>query len=241
MSEMRKTLSIYFVLWLIGVATAAGGTLWLGVDGRVPVDIDPDGTVTRSGPAAALWIIPGILTLMYGALPIAGWIDSLRWRGGTIHLSEDAQRGLHRYGRTFRNYMIAFGALAILLQLFALARAGGVVTPLDFDREGAVRVFNIIAGLLFAYAGNVTPKLPYVPNPAMDAARHHRANRFAGWVFTVGGVAYALNGLVAPFALMGPAAGAILAAMILLTVLRYAWALIAYRRQKRWEQHEGLV
>ncbi len=243
MTEVRKTLLIYFTIWCVSVIIAAGATLWFGPGARVPVDFAADGTVTKFRSVAVLWFMPGLLTIMYGFLPLMAWLDARYWRirAPDAQLSNDAQRSLALYGRTFRNYMIAFGVMAILLQLFGLARAAGVAAPLGFDRETIVRAFNVVAGLLFAYAGNVTPKLPYTPNKAVDAARHYRSNRFAGWVFTIGGAAYSLNGLFTPFEQVGPAAGLLLAAMILLPMLAFVWARIAYRRERRWAEHEGLV
>lgn len=241
MISVRNTLLIYFGLWLVCAALAAGGTIWLGLDGRVPVEMLADGTVTKSRSVAMLWFMPAIVAVMYGSLAIAALVQARRWRGRTVHLSEDAQRALTVFGRTFRIYMIGFGVLGILLQVFVLSRAGGIVTPLGLGPEGMVRAFNVLAGLLFAYAGNVTPKLPYVENAGVDAARHHRANRFAGWVFVVGGLAYSLIALILPFAQLTRVSGYLIAAMILLPLARYVWARVAYRRQKRWEEREGLV
>jgi hypothetical protein len=240
---VRKTLLIYFAIWCISIAVAAISLLWLGADARIPVDMLADGTVTKSRSTVVLWFLPALLTILYGPMAIAAPLDAWRWRKWppAQPLGDDAQRSLARYGRTIRHYMIAFGVLGVLMQLFMLARALGVVTPLGLDREGMVRIFFFCAGLLFAYAGNATPKLPYVRTRTIDAARHHRANRFVGWVFLLGGLAYSAMALVAPFDQLSQFGGLLIGSMIVLPIVRYAWAIHSYRRQKRWEEHEGIV
>lgn len=239
--SVRNTLLIYLCLWCAGIVIAAGGIAWLGVDARIPVDILPDGTATKSRSVAVLWFMPAILTFMYGLMALGAGLDALRRRHRPVTLGEDAQRSLVRYGRAIRNTMVGFGALALLLQVFTLLRAGGVIAPLGLDREGVVRVFAIVAGVLFAYAGNATPKIPYVPTAMLDPVRHFRSNRFAGWVFLLGGFGYVLSALLLPFDRMTQATGLLVLAMIALPAVRYAAALAAYRRQKRWEDYEGLV
>jgi hypothetical protein len=240
---VRKTLLIYFAIWCVSIAVAAVSALWLGADTRIPVDMLADGTVTKSVGGAVLWFLPAIHTVLYGTLLIAALAEAWRWRKWppATPLGDDAKRSLARYGRTIRNYMIAFGVLGILMQLFMLARALGVVTPLGLDREGMVRIFFFCAGLLFAYAGNATPKLPYVRTRTIDAARQLRANRFVGWVFMAGGLAYSLTALVAPFDRLSQYGGMLIGAMLLLPVIRYVWAVIDYRREQRWLKHEGLI
>lgn len=242
-TPVRKSLLIYLAVWCASIAVAAVSLLWLGADARIPVDMLPDGTVTKSRSTVMLWFMPAMLTILYGLMAAAARIDAWRWRKWppANPLSDDAKRSLALYGRTIRNYATAFGVLAILMQLFILARALGVAAPLGLDREGVVRLFFFFAGLLFAYAGNVTPKLPYVATRTIDAARHHRANRFVGWVFLVGGLAYSLMGLVAPFERLSQYGGLLIGSMMLLPVIRYGYAIYSYRRQKRWEDHEGLV
>lgn len=243
MTAVRKTLLIYLVIWCVSVAVAAGSTLWLGLDARIPMDMLADGTVTKARSVVALWRLPGMLTFVYGALALAAAMEAMRERRRAVpvELSEDAQRALGRYGRVIRNTMIGFGVIGILFQVFTLLRADGVIAPLGLDREGAVRAMSVAVGLLCAYAGNVTPKIPYVRNRAMDAARHFRTNRFVGRIFLAGGIGYIVAALLLPFERMIQVHGWLILGMLGLSALRYAAAMAAWRREQRWAEREGLV
>lgn len=232
MTDTRKTLVIYFAIWCLSVAIAAGSTLWLGLDARVPGDIMADGTVTNSRSIAVLWLMPAFATFLYGLTALGAWFEELRRRRRPpVQLGEDTRRGLAIYGRTIRNGFIGFGLLILMLQLFGLLRANGIATPLGLDRDGMVRLFNVFAGALFAYMGNATPKLPWLRQTGLDTAPYYRANRFVGWVFLLGGIGYMLSALTLPFDRMTQANGLLILAMIGLPALFYLSALVmSWRR-----------
>ncbi len=227
MSETRKSLMIYFVLWSASVLLAAASTAWLGLDARIPVDMTAAGVVTRSRSAAVLWFGPGLVTVLFGAMALGAGFEAWRdRRRPPVALGEDARRGLLVYGRAVRTVMAGFGLLILMMQLFTLLRANGVAAPLGLDREGMVRLFNVVAGVLFAYVGNVTPKLPWLRRPGLDTAPFYRANRWVGWTFMLGGLGYVLSGLLLPFARMVAANQWLILAMLALSAFSYATALV---------------
>lgn len=228
MSETRKSLTIYLSLWGISVLIAAASTLWLGLDARIPVDMTAAGVVTKSRSAAVLWFGPGMATVLFGTMALGAWFEAWRYRRRPpVELGEDARRGLVTYGRAVRRVMTGFGLLILMIQLFTLVRANGVVAPLGLDREGVVRLFNVVAGALFAYVGNVTPKLPWLRKPGLDTAPFYRANRWAGWTFMLGGLGYVLAGLLLPFERMMQANAWLIGGMLGLSALCYAIAVAA--------------
>lgn len=228
MSTTRKTLLVYLAIWTASVLLAAGSTAWLGLDARVPVDMLADGTVTRSRSIAVLWLMPAMATVLFGSLALGAWFEAWRARRRPpVALGEDAQRGLAAYGRAIRTGMTGFGLLLLALQVFGLLRASGVPAPLGLDREGMVRLFNLVAGALFAYMGNVTPRLPWLRRPGLDTAPFYRANRAVGWIFMLGGLGYMLSALVSPFERMVALNGWLVLGMLGLSAAVYLAAVAA--------------
>jgi hypothetical protein len=235
MTDTRKTLTIYLALWCLSLLLAFGSTLWLGLDARIPVDIGADGAVIKSRSIAVLWLMPGMATVLFGSMGLGVWFEARRARRRSpVELGEDALRSLALYGRTIRNGMIGFGVLILVLQVFSLLRASGIPAPLGLDREGVVRFFNVVAGALFAYIGNVTPKLPWPRRADLDTSAFYDTSRRVGWVFTLGGIGYILSALIAPFDRMIEANGWLIAGMLGLPVLIYLHALaLCVRRTAR--------
>lgn len=222
MSETRKSLTIYLVLWCASMLIAAASTGWLGLDARIPVEMTADGIVTKSRSAAVLWFGPGMATVLFGTMALGAWFEAWRYRRRPpVELGEDARRGLAVYGRAVRTVMTGFGLLILVIQVFTLLRANGIATPLGLDREGVVRLFNMIAGALFAYVGNVTPKLPWLRKPGLHTAPFYRANRWVGWTFMLGGLGYILSGLLLPFERMMQANAWLIGGMLGLSALCY--------------------
>jgi hypothetical protein len=234
MTENAKDIALFGLLFAASLALALGGMLWLGVDGRVPLDMAADGTVVRSASVMGLWFGPAILlaTCALGA-PGAVWLSRALAKLRTSEDGEDAARGLRRYRSVLRAYATVFALLTIGLQAFILVRAAGVARPLGLDRESVVRLFFLLAGLLFIAIGNVTPRIPYAPNQIIDAARHHKANRFFGWVFVIGGVIYGVVAVVTPFERLATVGWPICLSMIVLPLIRYAVLIFDYRRELR--------
>jgi hypothetical protein len=231
MTGRAKDLAMFAGLFAVSVSLAVGGMVWLGPDGRVPVDMTADGEVTRSVSVVVLWFGPGLMLAMLAlGAPGSAWLSTALAQARADEGREDAARGLARYLGAFRIYGAAFLVLTIGLQVFLLARAGGVARPLGLDRDGFVRLFFVLAGLLFVFIGNVAPKIPYVASRWIDAARHHKANRFFGLVFALGGAGYCVAAVVTPFNRLSAVMGVLGVAMILLPLARIAWLTIDYRR-----------
>jgi uncharacterized membrane protein len=119
---------------------------------------------------------------------------------------------------------IAIAATLILCALaLAYARANGVLAA--DGGEFAARAFGVATGLVLAACGNVIPKR----NACIDAtsesaaARQHLL-RFAGWAFTLAGLAYALIWAFAPYDhahwAMAPIAAAVLVVVTRMIRLR---------------------
>lgn len=232
MTERTKDFATFAILSAVTVALALGGTLWLGVDGRVPVEMTVDGVVTRSANVSVLWFVPVFTLALWGlGAPVAIWLSAVLAKARAREGAEDAVRGLARYRSALRVYAAGFTAVMIAIQLFVLARAAGIARPLGFDRETIVRFAFLVFGLLFAYIGNLAPKIPYTPNPAYDAVRHYKANRFAGLIFVLGGIATCIAAIAAPFDRLAAATGALSAAMIGLPLIRLAMLVIEQWRK----------
>lgn len=237
----RTALRIYLAIWCLSVALAAVSTWWFGLDAQVPVDMAADGTVTKSRSVAVLWLMPGMASVLYGAMGLAAWIEARRRRRKPpVVLSADAQRGLQIYGRAIRTGMAGFGLLILMLQVFAVLRTAGIVAPLGLDREGIVRLFAAMAGVLFAYTGNITPKLPWMRRPRLDTSPFYRANRAIGWIFMLGGLGYVLSALLLPFEQMIRVNGWLIVAMIGLPFLFTVHAAVTSWRRTRDAQRDGV-
>ena len=78
--------------------------------------------------------------------------------------------------------------------MLAILRTAGIALPLEFD----LRAFYFGFGVLLAYAGNFTPKIPALPDRWLGASGFAKAHRFAGWVFTLGGILICFAALTVP-------------------------------------------
>jgi hypothetical protein len=234
MTERTKDFVTFAVLLAASAALAIGGLLWLGPEGRLPVEMAADGTVTRSTGVLALTFGPAFTLVLWGlGAPAAMWLSSALTKLRASDPSGDAVQGLTRYLGALRAYVTGFTLLVIFIQIFMLLRAAGVARPLGLDRESVVRLFSALGGLLFIFIGNVSPKIPYVPNRWMDAARHFKGNRFAGWVFLVGGIAYVTVALGAPFDRLPLASFSLCLSMMILTFGRYVALTLESLREAR--------
>jgi hypothetical protein len=233
MEPVRTKLITYAILLAISIALAAGATLWLGSDGRIPVDMTAEGVVTKSASVRVLWGASALLLILFGSLALGAWGTARRQATAPVQLSSDATRSLNQYAATIHSFFVGMGILTIFLQAFSIVRAAGVAQPLGLDREGAVRLFFAIAGCLFVFVGNVVPKLPYIPSAFLDARRHFRLNRFLGWTVIIGGLLHVAAAFAAPFEQLSPVTGPVVLAMIVLPLLRGGWLMLDYRNERR--------
>lgn len=234
MSELRKSAVALLTTLAISAALSAGAVLVLGADARIPVDVAPDGTVTRSASIDGLAVPPMIFAVIavgmsLSMLPLAGGIA----RGRSEDRGADYIQGLESQIRMLRRYAVGAGVVIILMQLFVLSRAAGIVYPLGLDRDGAVRLAFFLFGVLFCYFGNLVPKAPYLTNKRVDAAAYSKVNRFNGRVFLLGGIAVCITALIAPFDRVADFVSPIVLTMMALPVLRAAALFIPRRAAPR--------
>jgi len=232
MSELRKNFTAFALLFAASLALAFGGVLWLGADGRLPVEI-VQGDIVRTGSVWALFG-PALIVLIIWGLLIPCGVALAAPLTASNPLDGDAARNLRRYLAALRIYAIGFSVLAILLQLFLLVRAAGVALPLGLDRQGAVRLSFLFSGLLFAFMGNLSPKVPHVARAKVQApfsaAEHYKIGRFFGWVFVGGGCVIIALALAGSFETLTAAVPWILGGMIVLPMIR---CLIGARASRR--------
>jgi hypothetical protein len=185
----RKLVVAFTVLVAVTTAFAIGSIVWFGPDAHL-ANI-PGVSADRALKSPSVWIlfaVPAGLAIL-GALAAV----LLPWPK-LEYLSEDAQRGLGLYRNAGRVFFIGVGALFACLQAFAILRTAGIALPPEFD----LRAFYFGFGVLLAYAGNFTPKMPALPDRWLGASGFVKAYRFAGWVFTIGGILMCFAAVVVP-------------------------------------------
>lgn len=112
------------------------------------------------------------------------------------------------------------GAALIVGLSAALASA----TPGLISAALAQRLLGMLLGAVVVVYANAIPKaIAACARSRRSAAQEQAARRFAGWSMVLGGIGYMLAWLAAPLALANLLAGCILAAALLLAVLRYVW------------------
>ena len=147
----RKLVVAFTVLVALTTAFAVGAILWFGPDAQL-ANV-PGVSEDRALESPSVWILfavpAGLAILGAVAAVILPWpkLDCL---------SEDGQRGLDLYRNAGRVFFIGVGVLFSSLQALAILRTGGIAVPLEFD----LRAFYFGFGVLLAYAGNFTPKMP---------------------------------------------------------------------------------
>ena len=122
---------------------------------------------------------------------------------------------------TIRNSLI--GALLV----FALSAALAFSHHRGWIAQAtAERGWGVSMGLLLVVVGNFIPKTlePLARNRAADG-KVQALQRFSGWAFVLGGVAYAAIWLVAPIEYANHASTALLATVVVVVVARAVWTL----------------
>jgi hypothetical protein len=187
----RKILVAFGTLFGITTLAAAFSIVWFGPRGRlanVPGDFGMDG--------ASVWILlatpvqiaaGGLLSALVLEWHIRNWPQVNR-------LSPDARRGLDRYRKALRCFLIGLGVLVAAMQTLAILRTADVALPVDLD----IRLFYFGVGALLACLGNVAPKIPPVPDSWYTGAGFAKFNRFSGWVFAIGGFAISATAILIP-------------------------------------------
>lgn len=189
----RKTMIAYATLIAISTLVTMASLVLFGTDRRlanVPGDIE----AIRESPSIWLLLATPALLVVAGSL----FAFVLQWHvrkwPKVDELSPDARRGLDRYQSALRRFLIGVGVLATIVQAFVVLRTAGVELPVDLD----MRAFYFGFGVLVAGVGNVTPKIPPIPDKWYKGAEVAKLNRFVGWVFTLGGLSFCLSALLVP-------------------------------------------
>jgi hypothetical protein len=219
----RKLVTAFTVLVAVSTAFAVGAVLWFGPEAQL-ANVPGIGAhdAVRSPSIWVLFTAPPVLAIL-GAVA-AFFIPRPKLDG----LSDDAQRGLDLYRNAGRVFFIGVGALLVGLQALAILRTAGIALPLEFD----LRAFYFGFGVLLAYAGNFTPKLPALPDRWLGASGFAKAHRFAGWVFTLGGILICFAALTAPAETIPTTTQKLIYGMVGLPALNTLLLFLVYRKGK---------
>lgn len=117
--------------------------------------------------------------------------------------------------------------------MLACAFAGRLAlrAGLIHDPDIAQRATMILLGLFFAASGNAMPKtLVPLSIQQCDGARAQAFQRFAGWIFVLSGLAYALSWLLLPIALAQPVSVSFLLGGTALVAARVIRLRISHRK-----------
>jgi hypothetical protein len=219
----RKLVVAFTVLVALTTSFAVGAILWFGPDAQL-ANV-PGVSEDRALRSPSVWILftvpPGLAILGALAAVFLPWpkLDGL---------SEDAERGLDLYRNARRVFFIGVGVLVSSLQALAILRTGGIAIPLEFD----LRAFYFGFGVLLAYAGNFTPKMPALQDRWLGASGFAKSYRFAGWVFAIGGVLTCFTALTVPIDQMQATTQKLIYAIVGLPVLNGLLSFFVYRKDK---------
>lgn len=112
---------------------------------------------------------------------------------------------------------------SLLAAAFILAASATLawLAPTHISTEWSHRLLGVLLGAVVVCYSNTIPKvLSGRARSRSSAAADQAARRFAGWSLVLGGLGYALAWLLAPVGIASLIGGAILAAALLLAVLR---------------------
>jgi hypothetical protein len=220
----RKLMVAFAVLVALTTACALAAVLWFGPDAQLTnVPGISEDKALRQPSVWILFAVPvGLAALGALAAALLPWpkLDCL---------SEDAERGLDIYRSAGRVFFIGVGVLVGGLQALAIVRTSGVALPLELD----LRAFYFGFGVLLAYAGNFTPKMPALPDKWLGAAGFAKAYRFAGWVFMLGGILVCFTALTVPSERIQATTQQLIYAMVGLPAINALLLFCVYRQRNR--------
>jgi hypothetical protein len=110
--------------------------------------------------------------------------------------------------------------IAIALGLILFSAALVLLTPDLMSRETSMRAFGVVLGAFVIFYANEGPKLLPPLDRVRDPAAEQARRRFAGWVITLGGLAYLITWLVAPVSVAPPISMTLLALSVALVLGR---------------------
>jgi hypothetical protein len=219
----RKLVVVFTGLVALTTAFAIGAVLSFGPDAQLAnLPGVSEGRALQSPSVWILFAVPAGLAIL-GAVTAA----ILPWPKLDC-LSEDGQRGLDLYRNAGRVFFVGIGALVSSLQALAILRTGGIAIPLEFD----LRAFYFGFGVLLAYAGNFTPKMPALPDRWLGASGFAKSYRFAGWVFAIGGILMCFTSLIVPIDQIQAITQKLIYAIVGLPVLNGVLLFFVYRKHE---------
>lgn len=162
---------------------------------------------------AAAWTAAIVLLLVFAAI----------WLG--MRLVERRGASVHRRAVVSIDRGLAAAGLIMACSLGAkLVAALGVVDEGDLPQ----RLVMVILGGFVAFTGNSLPKtVTPLARIQCDAAKAQAAQRFAGWVFALSGLGFAIAWLVLPVAIAEPVSvlGILSGALLIVgRLLRLRWS-----------------
>jgi len=179
----KRTIIITWVLALLPLAAVA--VLYSSLPGRIPTHWDINGTVTY-GSKNTIWMVAGLSPLMavlFGVLPK---IDPRR--------------------KNYAKFQEYYDGFRIVILLFLLVLTGVILSEsLSPGHISVGRIVPICVGILFAYIGNILPKIKNnffmgikTPWTLSDPDVWNRSNRLGGRLFFWFGIVFAVGGLFLP-------------------------------------------
>lgn len=155
---------------------------------------------------------------------VAGLILPVMW--ALVELIFRNRRGL----KQIRGSVVLAAALLILTLGFSAADAAGLLG--DGGNDITRRAFGIGVGLMLAVIGNFIPKhLEPLFEQTCAPGYQARLQRFAGWVFVIGGLGYAGSWVILPEATADIVSTVFCVTAIVLVLGR--WLLISATRGKQ--------
>jgi len=97
------------------------------------------------------------------------------------------------FTRPVKTAVLSFIGLTAVAMAFAAARKMGVIEP-----AVATRAIGLVIGLMVVVTGNLLPKMRPLNSPRGNPAKVTAAERFAGWILVLAGIAYLALFLFAP-------------------------------------------
>lgn len=160
--------------------------------------------------------------LLAGVAMLALW-GFVEWRVPRQHAVRGSGAGIIKWHRAVFATIALFIAMRHGVRLaFALQYLDPAWVP------AASRSLHIVAGGLMAVWGNYLPKLVSPWQPEEEPFDWQRVHRFAGWAFTIGGIATMLTWITLPIDRADAWEPAIIGGVAILAVGRKLYSLATY-------------